>query len=226
MLNFETGVGCSKNTPSCSGNDCESTPDFCIKRGDTKPSFKVSVEDCEGVADLTDENLVLEASMWFRSKLKSAVDSSVTALSFADNLGFDQLAVGDTIVMDRPRNPERMLVTGIDESSKTLTVDRGIDSSPDSWPKGAPLRVFRFQDQPAEIQSFFDEAERLDGTVSEELSDTFMVFNWHAAHTSMPGCYLLEFKLIMMDGSSISWTKKTPLAREGFVISVVDSPNF
>ena len=41
----------------------------------------------------------------------------------------------------------------------------------------------------------------------------------------MPGCYMFEFKLTMMSGSSISWVKKTPLDREGFLINIVDSPN-
>lgn len=226
MLNFQVGVGCSQNSSGCGGSNCESSPDFCIKRGDTRPGLKVSVEDCDGVVDLTDPNLVLEANMWFKAKLKSVLVSSATVLSFADNIGFNQVNVGDVILMDRPRSPEKMLVTGIDESSKTLTVERGYSSTDiQDWAKGSSLRVFRFVDFPAQIESVFEQTESLDGTVSEELADTFMVLEWLPEHTSLPGCYWIEFRLTMMEGSSIAWTKKMPLSSEGYVVRVVDSPN-
>jgi hypothetical protein len=226
MHNFETGVGCNRVGGGCYGKGCDSPPDFCIKRGDSKPTFRVLVEDCDGAVDLTDENLVLEASMWFRTKLKHVLNASSSELSFADNVGFDQIAVGDVILTDRPRNPEKMLVLSINESAKTLGVERAYDSTTaETWAKGTSLRVFRFQDEPAEIQSFFEDIEGLDGNSSEELTDTFMVFNWNSSHTSLPGCYWLEFKLIMMEGSSIAWTKKTPLSREGFLINIADSPS-
>ena len=63
--------GCSKNVQGCPQTDgcipgvC---PDFMIKRHDTKPSFKILMEDCDGPMDLT--GLVLEASMWAKAKLK------------------------------------------------------------------------------------------------------------------------------------------------------------
>lgn len=225
MRNFEVGVGCGQGSSDCGSSNC-GPADFCIKRGDTRPSFKVSVEDCDGVVDLTDENLVLEASMWFKGKLKSALDSVSDSVSFADNLGFDQVSVGDVIVMDRARNPEKMLVVSIDESAKTVSVERAhLSSTAQDWPKGSGMRIFRFRDQPAQIESVFDQVSSVEGTISEQLVDTLMVLEWLPEHTSMPGCYWLEFRLTMMDGSEIEWTKKTPLSGEGFIISVVDSPN-
>ncbi len=225
MKNFEVGVGCSSNS-KCSRSNCNNANvDFCIKRGDSKPSFKVSVEDCDGVLDLTDENLVLEANMWFDAKLKSDIDSSVSSIMFADNIGFDQIKLGDVILTNRNRDPEKMLVVGIDESSKVINVQRAYDSTiSSSWPKGSSLKIFRFIERPAEIESVFEEITNVDGTTSEELSDTFMVFNWDSEHTSISGCYWLEFKLIMMQGSSILWTKKTPLSKEGFFIRIINSP--
>lgn len=224
MKDFETGVGCGQTASGCSDSNCESAPDFCIKRGDTMPYFKVSVEDCEGVVDLTDENLVLDASMWFKARLKSDITSSSSTVAFADGLGFDQVSVGDVLLADRVRNPEKMLVSSINEASKTITVQRGYDSTlPDNWSKGTQLLIFRFIDEPAEIQSVFEERENMDGAVVEELSDTFMVFKWTQDYTSMPGCYFLEFKLTMMEGSSVSWVKRTPLSKEGFMIRIVDS---
>lgn len=221
MKNFEVGVGCRSND-NCSKFE---HVDFFIKRGDSKPSFKVSVEDCDGVLDLTDENLVLEANMWFDAKLKSEIDSQISTILLADNIGFDQIKLGDIILTDTNRNPEKMLVTNIDESSKAITVQRAYGLTVSySWPKGTSLKIFRFIDQPAEIESVFEEISNVDGTTSEELSDTFMVFNWNSDQTSVAGSYWFEFKLIMMDSSSILWTKKTPLLKEGFFVRIINSP--
>lgn len=225
MLNADLGVGCSSSGGCNSANGCSKTPDFCIKRNDTRPSFRISVSDCDGVVDLTDENLVLEASMWFETKLKNNIENSATVIQFADNIGFDQILIGDVIIVSRPRNPERMLVTAIDESAKSVTVQRGYSSSSAQvWPKGTSLKIFRFLDAPADIESVFDDVTQLDGSVQNELVETFMVFNWQNNHTSLSGCYFFEFKLIMISNSSdVLWTKRTPMNDNGFLINIIDS---
>ena len=78
----QTGVSCSFNP---SGAACPDKfgcipgvcPDFTIKRHDTKPPFKVSVEDCDGPLDLADgtnavvdPNLILEVNIWAKGRLK------------------------------------------------------------------------------------------------------------------------------------------------------------
>lgn len=225
MLNADLGVGCNSTGGCNSLNGCPRTPDFCIKRNDTKPSLKISISDCDGVVDLTEENLVLEASMWFESKLKTNIEISTTIIQFADNIGFDQIYVGDIIIVSRPRNPERMLVAAIDETSKSITVQRGHSSSvAQAWPKGTSLKIFKFLDEPAEIESVFDDITQLDGSVQNELVETFMVFNWQTNHTNLAGCYWFEFKLIMMsDTGDIVWTKRTPMNENGFLVNIIDS---
>lgn len=226
MLNAEIGVGCGSSGDCGGSGGCPKTPDFCIKRHDTRPSFKVSVSDCDGVLDLTDENLALEASMWFQAKLKTAVNQSATAISFADNIGFDQVLVGDIIVTDKVRNPEKMIVLSIDEVAKTITVQRGQNGSiPQPIQRGSTLKVFRFIDFPSEIESVFGDVTNLDGTTVNELLDTFLVFNWEDDHTSLPGCYQMEFKLVRISPSTaeVEWTKRFPLSSDGFFINVVDS---
>jgi hypothetical protein len=52
-----------------------------------------------------------------------------------------------------------------------------------------------------------------------------MVFELLKEHTLLPGCFLLEFRLTMMEETSIAWAKKVPLSSEGYVINIVDSPN-
>jgi hypothetical protein len=183
------------------------------------------VEDCDGAVDLSDENLVVEASMWFDAKLKSGVDELATSLSFADNIGFDQVAVGDLLVVSRPRSAEKMLVTGVDEVFKTVSVERGYDSTlASAWPKGVGIHAFRFLNQQAEVEMVMDEVEAVDGSVSEVLSESYVSFPWQPSHTALPGCYMIEFKMTMMDGSSVAWTKRIPLSKDGFMVRVINSP--
>ena len=224
MLNFDIGVGCGGSSGDCAQSGCKSTPDFCIKRGDTRPLVRVSVEDCDGAVDLSDENLVVEASMWFDAKLKAGISDSATSILFADNIGFEQVSVGDVVVVARPRSPEKMLVVGVDESAKAVVVERGRDStSPSEWPKGTPLHVFSFINQLADVEMVMDEVESVDGTSSEVLSESFVSFPWQPSHTALPGCYMVEFKMTMMEGSSVAWTKRIPLSKDGFLVRVVDS---
>jgi len=226
MQNANLGVGCSSNI-GCNNNDCLKTPDFCIKRNDTMPAFKVAISDCDGVVDLTeDSNLVLEASMWFKSKLKTSIDEFVDVIAFADNIGFDQVSVGDVIMAAHPRSPEYFLISSINENEKTINVSRGHNLSlVSSWPKGTILRIFKFMDEPAVIESAFEEITQIDDSIQTELVETFMVYNWKKEQTDFPGCYFFEFKLMKLsdDGDEIIWTKRTPLSEEGFSISVIDS---
>ncbi len=115
-------------------------PDFVIKRHDTKPPFRVSVEDCDGALDLTDDTLVLEINMWARGKLKAAITNTDTFFALADNIGFCQAMVGDIIVMERVRSPEHMLVTGFDENNKLIRVQRGYNgTSAVAWLNSASI---------------------------------------------------------------------------------------
>lgn len=229
MLNADLGVGCGSAPSDCNSGDCPGTPDLCIKRHDTRPSFKISISDCDGVVDLSDENLALEASMWFNSKSKSALDDSETEIKFADNVGFDQVMVGDVIKTGKSRSPEKMLVSAVNESAKSVTVTRGHEgTTPQSWPRGTVLNIFRFVDQPAEIESYYEDVTGVDGAVTNELTDTMLVYNWQTPQTSMPGCYWIEFKLIMISSETgdVEWTKRMPLATEGFIVNIIDTPTF
>lgn len=202
---------------------------MCIKRHDTRPSLKISLADCDGPIDLTEEGVAVEASMWFDAKLKSDASAAATQIRFADNIGFESVIVGDLISTSKSRTPELMLVTGVDESSKTVTVSRAHGgSTAQAWPKGTQLSVFRFTDQPAQVESVFEETEGLDGSVSESLVDTLLVFEWLPTYTSVPGCYWFEFKILKVlpstSGGVVEWVKRVPLSAQGFMVRVVDSP--
>jgi len=228
MYNAEIGVGCGSGASGCNGTGaCPRTPDFCIKRHDTRPPFKISMSDCDGPIDLDEEGVVAEASMWFDAKLKSALVPSSTQIRFADDIGFESVLVGDTILTSRARSPEKMVVVSISESARTVTVSRGQNgTTAQAWEKGTGLRVFRFMDEPASIESIVESVESIDGAVSDELADTLLVFGWTPEQTSMPGCYWLEFKLLKISPgtSAVEWVKRVPLSSDGFVINIIDSP--
>jgi len=228
MNNAQIGVGCGNNTSNCSdSDDCVVTPNLCIKRGDTKPIFKISFSDCDGPIDLSEEeNLVLEANMWIETKLKANITDVQTSLAFADNIGFNYIKINDIVITSSARSSEKMIVTNIDEVNKTATVTRAYEATTaKAWDKGTVLYIFRFRDQPAQIESVFENIESVDGTTNETLTDTIFSFEWSSDQTLMPGCYWFEFKLMKIDPDTddILWTKRIPLSSSGFMIKIIDS---
>lgn len=229
-------------------------PDFTIRRNDTKPVFKVSVEDCDGPLDLTD--LVLEATMWAKAKLKKAVAVDDNYFALADNIGFEQIMVGDIILVDRPRLPEKMLVLGFDETNSLVEVQRGYHgTTPQVWKKGTPIRILKFSGAAAQTEMVYQDIIQIDGTTKNELTDSLLVYQWGPNDTCLPGCYYLEFKLLKMAeeevtvlatdevvvpsftdpnltptdfgcglGTGVDWVRRFPVEGEGFLIKITDSP--
>ncbi len=243
---------CTSNTNNgcvdqynCGDNIC---PDFVIRRNDTKPDFKVKVEDCDGPMDLTD--LALEASMWTNAKLKTSVSDSDTYISLADNIGFNQIAIGDVIVVDRPRQTEHLLVTAFDETNYYVQVTRGYHGTiAQSWKKGQSLKIIKFINVSAATEMVLQDVINLDGTVTEDvLIESFLIYNWQPTDTCLPGCYKLEFKLMKMTASfasltttpsfidpslvdyhcglptNVEWIRRFPVDSEGYNIKIYDSP--
>lgn len=197
-----TGVGCQQTSSGCPdkfGCPPGVCPDFTIRRHDTRPSFKVAVADCDGPLDLTDENLILEVNMWAKAKFKRAVAADDTYFGLADEIGFEQVMVGDIIIVERARLPEHMLVIAFDETNKLIQVQRGYNGTTASaWKKGQAIRIFRTLNASGEIESVYEDVIQEDGTTEEELVETYLVFEWDANTTCLPGCYWLEFKLLQM----------------------------
>ena len=196
----QIGVGCGGSDGcvdefGCVDGQC---PDFTIRRHDTKPPFKVDIEDCDGPMDLTD--LVLEINMWAKGKIKTAIDETDTYFALADAIGFQQIMVGDTIIMDRIRLTERMLVTGFDESKRLVQVQRGYNGTePQEWKKGHALRIMRSINSPAQTEMVLDDVIQTDGkTLPNQITQSFLIYEWLPNDTCLPGCYWLEFKLLKM----------------------------
>ena len=190
--------GCTPSCPDEYGCIAGVCPDFVIKRHDTKPSFKVKIDDCDGPLDLTD--LVLEASMWAKAKLKTALDLNDTVLGFADGIGFGQVMVGDVIQMDQARLPEKMLVLGFDEVNRLIHVQRGYHGTPiQTWKRGTSLRIIKFSNVTASTEMVYQDILEIDGTTTPDvLVSSFFVYDWASEDTCLPGCYYMEFQLIKM----------------------------
>jgi hypothetical protein len=234
-------TGCASSAadcPDCFGCSPSVCPDFQIKRNDTRPPFKVSVEENGHPMDLT--GLVIEASMWANAKLKNTITAMDTALAFANNIGFCQILPNDIILMDRPRSPEQMRIVGFDEINSLVFVERGFNGTvPQAWGKGQLMRIFRFMNAPAMAEMLFDDITNVDGTVDcNALTESFLVYEWNVNDTCIPGCFSFEFKVLKMSsgpvsvpsvtpmcflGVGVEWTRRFPNCGE-FIIKVCDSP--
>jgi len=198
-MNLKSG-SCQSQNVCLSKDNCPSgvCPDFTIRRHDTKPPFKIFVEDCDGPMDF--RGLVIEANMWAIGKLKTEIDEDDDYFRLADDIGFEQVMMGDIIVMDRVRMPERMLVTGFDETNNLIRVQRGYHgTTPAVWKKGTKMRIFRIMNAPAQAEMVFEDVENIDGTTETDvLKSSYLVYEWQAEDTCLPGCYWFEFKVLKM----------------------------
>lgn len=225
-------------------------PDFTIRRNDTKPDLKVKIEDCDGPFDLTD--LVLEASMWANGKLKNAIAISDSYIQLADNIGFNQIMIGDVIILERPRQTEHLLVTAFDESNYFVQVERGYHGTiPQNWKKGQPLKIIKFMNSVAQTEMIFQDVVELDGTITKDvLQESYFVYPWQDGDTCLAGCYYIEFKLMKMlisqnntelsvtpsftDPSTVNyhcklppnieWIRRFPVDTEGYIVKISESP--
>ncbi len=172
-------------------------PDLVIRRHDVRPPLKVSVEDCDGPMDLT--GLVLEATMWAKGRFKKIIHPADNYFALADNIGFEQIMVGDIIVVDRPRSPEKMLVVGFDEVNYLVEVERGhAGTTPQVWRKGTRVRIIKFWGASGQTHMVYQDVIQVDGTTANQLTDSLLVYEWGPTDTCLPGCYFLEFKLLKM----------------------------
>lgn len=226
MINSILGTNCQQNT--CDNKQYSTCPEgispiLCLKRHDTRPSLKVSIEDCEGGLDLSDGDFALHVNMWFNTKLKHDIDDNQLEISFADNIGFYQVAENDLILIDHPRTPEYLLVKGFNETEKTIQVERSQNETfSGSWKKGSFLKVFRVFKEDAEVEQVYEDIIKEDGSNNNELTDTIFVFNWTVNSTMLPGCFWIEYALskVNLEASSIEWTRKFPSNYEGFLVKI------
>lgn len=199
-IQFNLKNGSCQSQSSCTDKfGCpDYCPDFIIRRHDTRPALKVAMEDCDGFMDF--RGLLIEVNMWALAKLKTAINDTVDYFRLADDIGFEQVMVGDVIVIDRVRLPERMLVIAFDETNKLIQVERGYQGTTASaWVKGTTIRIFRILNGAAEAEMVYEDITTVEGTVDNDvLTGSYLIYDWRSQDTCLPGCYWLEFKVLKM----------------------------
>ena len=232
--------GCTSaapNCPQCDGCIPGVCPNFIIKRGDTKPVFRVSVEDENGPIDLT--GLVIEANMWADAKLKTNIVALDTSLALADNIGFCQILPNDIILVNNVRSPEQMRIVGFDEVGSLVFVERGYNgTTPQAWKKGTPLRIFRIINGAALSEMVYDNITQVDGSVQcNVLIESDLIYEWSVNDTCAAGCFHFEFKVLKMSppvivpsvatlcflGIGVEWTRRFPNCGDWW-IQICDTP--
>jgi|688.fasta_scaffold174386_2 hypothetical protein len=189
------------DTFGCPQNAC---PDFVIRRHDTRPALKVEIQDCDGPMDF--RGLVVEANMWANAKFKKDLTDTSDSFQFADNIGFDQVMVGDVIIVDQVRSPEHMLVLGFDEHNKFIRVQRGYHGTNIGYyKKGTKIRIFRMLSAQAVAEMIFEDVQTVEGKIEKDvIQSSHLVYEWQPSDTCLPGCYWLEFKVLKM--IDIAWS--------------------
>jgi len=193
---------CQDDCPDLSGCPEGQTPFFTIRRRDTKPDLVFEVSDCDGPIDLT--GLVAEISMWALAKLKKTIAPEDTIISLADGVGFEQITVGDVILVSRSRAIEQMLVLSFDETKKLIYVHRGYHGSRTfEHPKGSVLKIFRVLNASASTEMEYMDIMQVDGSVKTNvLVKSKLVYEWGEGDTCLPGCFWAEFKLIKISSAT------------------------
>ena len=242
-VSYQTTSSCADQS-GCPQGIC---PDFIIKQHDTKPVLKVSISDCDGPLDLTGDGLIVEMNMWANAKLKKALTVEDSYFSLTDNVGFNQIMVGDVVVMDRVRSPENMLVTAFDETNKLVQVQRGYHGTTASaWARGTGMKIFRALNVSAEIESILEDIPQVEGPdLVDQLVETHLTYQWTSVDTCSPGCFWVEFKLLKMSdealsmlsftpsltpddfgcsmGEGVEWVRRFPVDAEGFLVKIMNS---
>jgi len=195
ICNAKIGVGNYYSTVT----GCESTAesaDIVLKKHDLKPEVRLSVVDCDGAVELSD-NLTVRFKMWVSCRLKTTISATDSTFALADNVGFDQIAVGDSIFLDHPRQPEQMTITGFDEAAKTIHVLRAqAGTSANAFAKGSSLKIMRISTGVGFVDVKREKQLSEEGIQQDILVSTELVYNWNYCDTDFSGRYEAEFILI------------------------------
>lgn len=197
--------------------------DFIIKRNSTHPSLRLKVFECDkSPIDLSKYEIT--ASMWSNGRLKNDISVSSTQILLIDNVGFNEVSVGDIILLKNSNNHELVYVNSIDENK--LNITRGyFDTDSFDWKKGSKLKIIKFMNSSATYDLVREDVLKLNGEIeSNILVESYLVYNWFLDDTRVPGNFYLEFKIIEKNSSDeIIYSRKYPEEKEGIHIQILDN---
>jgi hypothetical protein len=178
---------------------------FVIRRNDTCPILEIDIKG--------DKNRPVDLSEWTP---KVILFYYSRAYQYHDDETFEiilnntnEIREGDVLRIDTGlENMELVLVTEVDNTSSTIIVERGHDSTiPAPIPEGAPFFCIIAEDIPAEIHVRFGEVEdpRFHTVGASESEDdppilsTKVLVKWRASDTSRIGNFYIQVELTSDD---------------------------
>lgn len=198
----------------------ESNFDYIIKKNDTKPFIKYKIQDCDDT-DLTEDNLVVTASMWASSTLKNKIKINDTTLELKNNYNLEAVSSGDYLLVKKFNFSENMLVASLDNT--LIAVERAqLGSDAIDFDRGNQIKIIKFYEVEAEKELEYNTQLNINGEQTSELSSQSLVYTWSEGDTSSPGIFFLEFKVSKVVGSETLWTKKYPSNKEGISIKITN----
>ena len=184
-------VTCS-NTCLSSSSSSSTCYDFTIKRGDSLPSFVVSLTDEElDIVENIAEPRTVNTYLWCSSRLGTSIDVDSDEITLLDDVNFTKVSVGDTIVFLGNCTKEEVTATAIDAVNKTVTINR--PNQKYAHVVQEELHIFKVWKKPD------------NGSVNVEESQ--LTYNWDAIDTNTPGEFLLELEIVGSDNSKLSFPR-------------------
>ncbi len=194
--------------------------DYTIKKNDTKPFIKYTIESCDDT-DLTEENLIITASMWADSNLKNKITTTDNYFELKNNYNLEAIKEEDYILIKKFNSSEYMLVESIDETK--INIQRAqLDSNAQNWSKNNEIKIIKFYEVEAEVDIEYNTSLNVNGEEETSASSQNLVYKWRDGDTSSPGVFFLEFKVSKIDGDQVLWTKKLPSHKEGISIKITN----
>jgi hypothetical protein len=194
--------------------------DYTIKKNDTKPFIKYLIEKCEDI-DLSEENLIITASMWADSTLKNKLTNIDEYLELKNNYNLESVKQGDYILIKKFNTSEHIVVSSIEETK--INIQRAqLDSIAQNWVKGNEIKIIKFYEVEAEKEIEYNTTLNVKGEEETLPSSQSLVYKWQDGDTSSSGVFFLEFKVSKIDGAETLWTKKIPSNKEGISIKITN----
>jgi uncharacterized membrane protein len=194
--------------------------DYTIKKNDTKPFIKYLIEKCEDI-DLSEENLIITASMWADSTLKNKLTNIDEYLELKNNYNLEAVKQGDYILIKKFNTSEHVIVSSIEETK--INIQRAqLDSTAQNWIKGNEIKIIKFYEVEAEKEIEYNTSLNVKGEEETLPSSQNLIYKWQEGDTSSSGVFFLEFKVSKVDGEETLWIKKIPSHKEGISIKITN----
>jgi hypothetical protein len=195
--------------------------DYIIKKNDTRPYVKYSMQDCEDI-DLSEDDLFISVNMWANSNIKNKLSETDDYLELKNNYNLETIKVDDYILIKKFGSSEHFQVTSISDTK--VYIQRGqLNSVAQSWARGSEIKIIKLYEVEAEKEIEYNTTLNIKGEEETVASSQNLLYKWSEGDTSSSGMFFLEFKVSKVDGEETLWTKKVPSNKEGISIKITNN---